>query len=78
MADTPDHITITVDEDALRKQIQGIIGEELRAASFGLRRAADTLDPNWMVEHSDWLEAELRKKWEAERAATEKKGGTHE
>ncbi|UOE45924.1 hypothetical protein [Agromyces larvae] len=67
MAETPNHITITVDEDALRAQVQRVIGEELREAAFALRRAADALDPEWIAEHNAWVEADALKRWEAER-----------
>jgi hypothetical protein len=74
MAIAPDHITITVDEEALRKQIGGIVHDEMKEASLALRRAADALDPEWPKEHQAWLENHLRAKWEAELAAKDEKG----
>jgi hypothetical protein len=48
MAQTPDHINITIDQDALRKQVQAAIGEALNDASMKLRLAADALNPGFM------------------------------
>lgn len=44
MIDTPKHITIQVDEEALRSQVQDAVDGSLRAAAMQLRYAADTLD----------------------------------
>lgn len=74
MATTPDHITITVDEEALRRQIHGIIQQEVKEFSYALRRAADALDP----EYATWLENHLRAKWEAEQVKPDKRGGSNE
>lgn len=68
MAVTPDHITITVDEKALREQVQTVVTQAMREASWSLRRAADTLDPEFMPTHLKVVEASFRKQWEAERA----------
>lgn len=67
MAETPPNITITVDEGALRAQVQRVITEEVKVAAMALRRAADALDPDWMAEHNAWMEQHHRAKWEAER-----------
>lgn len=48
MAQTPDHINITIDEDALRKQVQEVVDEALKEASLKLRLAADALNPGFM------------------------------
>lgn len=68
MAEAPNNITITVDEAALRDQVQRVIAEEIRTASYALRRAADALDPEWHREQAAWVEEHFRAKWEAERA----------
>ena len=66
MTGTPDHITITVDEEALRKQVASIIQDEKREASMALRRAADALDPDWWREHERFQEIHYRGKFEAD------------
>lgn len=63
---TPEPISIQIDPEALRKQVQGVIGQELREASMHLRRAADALDPEFMPEHNAHMETYFRQKWEAE------------
>lgn len=62
----PDHITITVDENALRAQVQKVVEEELVAASWALRRAADQLDPAFLENHRKWQEEETTRRAEAE------------
>lgn len=43
MAEQP-NITITIDEDALRRQVADVVDEGMREAAAALRRAADGLD----------------------------------
>lgn len=62
MATTPDHITITVDEGALREQVQGIVNQELIAASWRLRAAADALYPGFHDEQDKWQESEIERR----------------
>jgi len=45
MAVTPDHINITIDEDALRAQIRGILRSEMAAIAGDFRGIAAQLDP---------------------------------
>jgi hypothetical protein len=70
MAKTPDHITITVDEVALRAQIDRIVQESTREASMALRRAADALDPNFMDRFLAANKAWWREDWEKEAAGS--------
>lgn len=74
MAETPDHITITVDEVALRKQIDGIVQECLQAASWKLRQAADNLEPDFMKNLMEEQKTYWRKEWDAEQAKETQSG----
>lgn len=65
---TSEPINIQIDAEALRKQVQGVIQEELREMSMRLRRAADALHPEFMSEHNAHMEIYFRTKWEAEHA----------
>lgn len=67
MASTPDHITITVDEVALREQVRKAVREELREVSRRLHMAADVIDPTATEEMAEYHREEGRK--EAREAA---------
>lgn len=53
MTATPDHITITVDEEALREQVRKVIQSEFIEMGRRLRFAADIFDPGFLQEVMD-------------------------
>jgi hypothetical protein len=72
MSAAPDHITITVDEKALREQVRGIINNEMREMALKLRHAADVLDPEFMPRIREWHREELlREQKAAKKGVTE-------
>jgi hypothetical protein len=66
MAAAPDHINITIDQDALREQVQKTVNEALEQASLKLRLAADELNPGFMEkllkDHAQYAVEEERKR----------------
>lgn len=70
MADTP-NITITVDEDTLREQVQRIVKEELVNAALSLERAAINLAPWFFDERGEADRKYWFDQFERERAKKE-------
>lgn len=65
MATTPNHITIQVDEDALRKQVEEAIEKVLQEMSMRLRFAADHLDKSeWINGFNEIHQQELKRSYE--------------
>jgi hypothetical protein len=67
MVAMPDrHITIKVDEEALKAQIDAVIEEALKEASLKLRWAADALDTKFYDEqvkaHDEWIKSEVERR----------------
>lgn len=61
MAATPNHITIQVDEEALREQLETIIQKALEEMSMRMRFAADALDKSkWLDEFHEFHQNELK------------------
>lgn len=65
MANTPNHITIQVDEEALREQVEATVRKVLFDMSMRLRFAADSLDNNeWINGFNANHEAEAQQAYE--------------
>ena len=66
MVATSDHITIKVDEEALKAQIDAVIAEALKEASLKLRWAADVLDPEFLdiqnKMRDEWIKSEVERR----------------
>lgn len=58
----PNHINITVDEDALRVQIGKTLDDVFVQFSQRLRHAADILDPEFHKYQDQWREEEIERR----------------
>lgn len=62
MPETPNHITIQVDQDALRKQVEDTLTKVFQEMSMRLRFAADELDKSdWINGFNEIHQQELKK-----------------
>lgn len=63
MNQTTDPITIKIDGEALRIQVEGAIAKAMEGAAWQLRDAADILDRGkWIDEHSQWTKEEVERR----------------
>lgn len=71
MADTPE-IRVTIDQDALRRQIGGSVQEVINEAAMKLRHAADALDGGaWWRDREAYMEKAIAEAREAGRRSAD-------
>ncbi len=58
----PNHINITLDEDALRTQIGTALNDVMVQFSLRLRHGADILDPEFHKYQDQWREEEIERR----------------
>lgn len=55
-------VNITIDEEALRAQVEGAIGSVLSEVAWKLMSAANALDPTIQEAEKRWLEQEVQRR----------------
>lgn len=63
MNQTTDPITIKIDGEALRIQVEGAIAKAMEEAAWQLRNAADILDRGkWIEDHARWTKEDVERR----------------